>query len=151
MCQVNWLDIIQTIALIATLGVLIKYTKETSGLRKAANDQNELSLRPCITIASEVRGVFEIKNIGRSAAFNIKVRIGKIFPQPDPEEFDLLEPQESKRITFVSKNDDSSGFQNFAVVDIEYQNIENQKYISQLNLDLVNRSMTFTGTRLLEN
>jgi hypothetical protein len=71
------LNYIQTFAVCATLGVLIWYTIETSGLRKEASKQNITNVRPCISIYTDPgldsSGLFICKNVGFGPAFDIRI------------------------------------------------------------------------------
>ena len=66
----DWLDIAQAVAVILTLIALVIYTYKTAGLLKQARKQNDLSLRPCLTISE---GSLYCKNIGHGPAFNIHI------------------------------------------------------------------------------
>jgi len=76
MCLTNFFDtygsMISTLALLGTLGVLIKYTVETTRLRKETVKQTELNQRPCVVLDYE-NGRISYKNIGNSPAFNLTV------------------------------------------------------------------------------
>lgn len=153
----QWLDIIQTVALAVTLGVIIKYTIETKRLREATVKQNVLRLRPCITIYYEYKFLF--KNIGHSPALNIRI------DELETEKFifrfdkiDLLEPTHSKMMGFikVGKEDPEStryerkyNFGEIAhefILKIRYENIENKNYYSKIKVRSLAEDVEFLET-----
>ncbi len=65
---------ISTLALLGTLGVLIKYTVETTRLRKETVKQTELSQRPFVTVYhSTLYSGLKYKNSGQGIALNIEI------------------------------------------------------------------------------
>jgi hypothetical protein len=73
MYQKDFWDILQIIAVVVTLGVLIKYTWETWKLRKESAKQNELNILPCISVSfAKNRPLFIVMKVGRGPAFNIE-------------------------------------------------------------------------------
>lgn len=79
MWLVNFFDtygyMISTLALLATLGFLIKYTVETTKLRKETVRQTELSQRPFVMIfETEISGRIMYKNSGQGIALNIRIK-----------------------------------------------------------------------------
>jgi hypothetical protein len=140
----NWLNIIQTAAVLGTLGVLIWYTIETAGLRRAANKQIDISLRPYLIIDMDSRW---IRNVGHSPALNIQIdeviledRIIRFKKYP------IIEPSKNEIIDFivVGKQDPpNSGYQSqhsFEIIgsdyilSIRYSNLENVRYVSKIRL-----------------
>lgn len=153
----QWLGIIQTVALAVTLGVLIKYTVETKRLREATVKQNELRLRPCITIYYENKFLF--KNIGHSPALNIRI------DEVETEKFifrfeklSLLESGNSKMMGFIKVGkEDPKGTRyerkyNFGEIAneftliIRYENIENKKYYSKMKVRPLAENVEFLET-----
>ena len=97
------LDALGSMALIATLIAVIIYTKETVKLRKEAQKQNELTLRPLIMPAPiNPFHSYSLKllNIGKSPAFNINIDTDE-----DPEDIHSWEPASSQN--FLAAGDDS--------------------------------------------
>ena len=81
----QWLSIIQTVALLATLGVIIWYACETQKLRKETVKQTELSLRPFVTITQSESATYSpekgaethpllYKNIGHGPALDVEIK-----------------------------------------------------------------------------
>ena len=153
----QWISIIQTVALVITLGVLIKYTIETKKLREATVEQNELSLRPCITIYWENK--FLLKNIGHSPALNIRIddlQIDKFIYRFN--KLNLLEPGDKELIQYikVGKEDPPGttyqqqyGFRDIAnefALKICYENIENKHYYSIVKLRPLAENVVFINT-----
>ena len=71
-------DYISTIAVVVTLLVLIWYTWETHGLRRAAQRQNEISVMPILAVfiqSAVPNGSREIvfRHVGSGAAFNLSI------------------------------------------------------------------------------
>lgn len=138
---------IQTIALLVTLGVIIFYTVFTHGLKKATVKQTELSLRPCITFTWD-RG-FRFKNAGFSPAFNIKIDDF----ETDEYEFkfyrlDSLMPNETKEIRMrikrkAGEEPEMRKYLHFILnttkqkeipLIIRYENLENERYFSRMKI-----------------
>jgi len=67
------LDIITTVFLLATLIALIKYTVETTKLRKETVKQTELSQRPFVMIFDSRMTGIKYKNSGQGIALNIEI------------------------------------------------------------------------------
>ena len=68
----QWLNVLQTLAVVATLIAVIKYTIETKKLREATVKQKDLMLRPCVTVYYDPgKAGFRVRNIGHSTALNI--------------------------------------------------------------------------------
>jgi len=65
------LSIIQTLVVSVTLFFLIRYTRETTKLRRIADKQLDLSLRPCLTIYLNPNPSITLKNIGHGPALDI--------------------------------------------------------------------------------
>jgi len=154
----QWLDVIQTVALAITLGVLIKYTLETKKLREATVKQNELGLRPCITINYKYKFLF--KNIGHSPALNITI------DEVEKEKFifrfkkiNLLEPNDFTLTEFiqVGKRDpkgskyewkyDFGRIDNEFTLTIRYENIESKHYYSKVIVYPLAEKIKFLETR----
>jgi hypothetical protein len=132
-------------------------------MKEATVEQNELQLRPCITVFHE-SGYLHIKNIGKNTAMNINVDVWEFDNFPVYEGFNTdkfhytfekvsyLEVGEDKTIkhTYDSKDDktlkfltaleEGLGFPFFIFLisfafDIYYENIKNQLYYSTLSID----------------
>jgi len=168
----QWLNIVQVIVIIATLCVLIKYTYETKKLREAAVNQNEISLRPCITIYQNRNALF-LKNIGHSPALNIFINELEFDESAllfDSVEF--LEPSSSTKIWFTvarkkdlstmmkkecnlnkiiievikgrERNKNEINIDEF-VLCIQYKNMQNKYYYSKVSMSLLGK-IDFLGT-----
>src|SRR5262245_29008515 len=70
----------QLIVTVITAIVLIWYTIETYRLRKEAQKQTELQLRPFV-ILEVYQGNFSVRNIGNGAAVNVRVHQGQELDQ----------------------------------------------------------------------
>lgn len=76
MCFTQIIQIIHVLLIGVTVFLLCKYTKETTRLRKATVDQNELNLRPFITVERRPgSGIskLDLKNNGKGVAINVSV------------------------------------------------------------------------------
>lgn len=77
LCLARFFDtygsMISTVALIITLGVLIKYTVETTRLRKETVKQTKISQRPFVTIYDSKYSGIKYKNSGEGIALNIQI------------------------------------------------------------------------------
>ena len=73
---VSWIEIINTIVLAVTAGIIAWYTVETHRLRRETVRQNELQLRPYVVPSfSATRDSYklELKNIGKGTATNVRI------------------------------------------------------------------------------
>jgi hypothetical protein len=138
------LNIIQTFAICATLGVLIWYTFETAGLRTAANKQNDISLRPCIVIDLSNRW---IRNIGHSPALDVQIDELNIENHYFRfNKYPIIEPGKNDVIDFliIGKQDPPNTHYQYQhslekigsdfILIIRYKNIENIRYISKIQV-----------------
>jgi len=66
----NYGHMISTLALLATLGVIIWYACETKGLKKETVKQTKISQRPFVSLSAETK----YKNSGLGVALNIKIK-----------------------------------------------------------------------------
>lgn len=162
MCFGQWLSIIQTSALIITLGVLLKYTVETTRLRKTTVKQTELQLRPCVVICySDIRGIerYRLKNVGHSPALNISINdienddVKNVFT-----DFGILEPNEDEYMELIkvgkddpkgttySRQNQLGGMGYEEVLTIKYRNIENKQYFSKVKIFTTKDKVEFLET-----
>jgi len=138
------LNIIQTLTICATLGVLIWYTIETAGLRRAANKQNDISLRPCIIVDFLNRW---IRNIGHSPALDVQIdEISLENSYIRFAKYPIIEPGKNDLIDFivVGKQDPPGSQYQYQkslakigpefILIIRYKNIENIRYISKIQV-----------------
>lgn len=100
----DWGTLIQTIALVATLCIIIWYACETKKLREVTVKQTELQLTPYIIL--DYKDDLICKNIGNSSAINVEVStfeaIGKdsgklVFKVSFPPLY-VIEPKEEKKV-----------------------------------------------------
>jgi len=159
------IEYVQTGAIILTLLVLIWYTIETSGLRRSAKEQNELSILPCITLCfpdlKERIPVF--KNIGRGPAFNIFI---KDYVSPASNEkisfstIDFLGPDQVAAISFSLISPDSAitYFKDMDMkifplhiydFEVHYQSLEGDWYSSTLSTNLKDMRFIFKTIKKL--
>lgn len=163
---------IQTIALVATLIVIIFYTIFTNQLKKATVRQTELSLRPCITIYRAGGRLF-LENIGRSPALNIriepveifdfckvsfpKVSLVKVDEKEDIEqEFNIeMIDKESEVIRKIMEGDQYLDFPFFPIeiakredyfITVHYENIIKETYYSKIKVNLIDKKHEFVET-----
>ena len=68
-------NMISTVALIITLGVLIWYACEARGLKKESIKQTELSQRPYVILIHTGSGLLSFENIGLSHALDVSVDV----------------------------------------------------------------------------
>jgi len=68
-------NMISTVALIITLGVLFWYACEARGLKKESIKQTELSLRPYVILIHTGSGLLSFENIGQSHALDVVIDI----------------------------------------------------------------------------
>ena len=159
MCFEPWLSIIQTLALLITIGVLIKYTVETTRLRQTTVKQTELQLRPFVVICYSENKGYRFKNVGHSPALNISINdienddFKCVFT-----EFSMLEPNESEFMVLikVGKEDPEgttydrqyhlAGMGYEEVLTIKYRNIENKQYFSKVKILTTKDKVEFLET-----
>lgn len=146
------IEYVQTGALILTLGVLIWYTVETSGLKKSAKEQNKLSVRPCIALCfpDSQKRIPIFKNIGRGPAFNIFIK--DFIPIDSRGEkitfsiIDFLGPDQGSEISFslISPDGQIAFFKDMSMdifpldtydFEVYYQYLEGDWYLSTVSAD----------------
>jgi len=154
--QING-DLVSTIALVATLIVLIFYTIYTHGLKKATVKQTELQLRPILTITLGTTNIMNnrssanLKNIGLSPALNIRTVV-KEATHIDFIDIPIVEKGKDKKLAFRidgQRHDILSEIEADVPVikfRIEYENIEKQKYITEVMLKLSEHKVEFLKT-----
>lgn len=109
----TWGAMISTLALLATLGVIIWYSYETRRLRKATVKQTELQLTPYLILNYAVEKEIPeytyllCKNIGNTSALNVRVETfevkdnsGKLMWKVDFNPLYVLEPNKHKEVVF---------------------------------------------------
>lgn len=166
----TWGAMISTLALVVTLAFIIKYTIETTKLRKETVRHTELSLRPCITILWRDKDKLFLKNIGKSPALNIIIEPVEVinfckvsFPKVGLVEVDKNEEQkfniamidkESEVIRKQMEGDDYLNFPFFPAeitkedyfLKVYYENIIKEKYYSKIKVNLTEQKLEFVET-----
>ena len=147
------LDVLGSLALIATLVAVIIYTKETAKLRKEAQKQNELALRPFImpkAINPYSDTVLMLTNIGHSPAFNICIDTdedaGYATSWTPTQSF--LAPGENGRWDrfLINLDPDKKPKSKNIVFDIHYENIERDVFYTKVLLNFLNEEQEFIET-----
>ena len=143
-------NMISTVALIITLGVLIWYACETRGLKRQTVKQTELSQRPFVMIFEAGNHRLKYKNSGQGTALNISIKpyenMGYTFTF---EKENLLSPNEvsehdinpvpkdnktreifppGTKIPFTPYELRSTTLNVIRIIEIQYENIEQKRY-----------------------
>jgi hypothetical protein len=149
----SFLSVIGTAAVVATLIAVIYYTSETHKLRKEAQKQNELTLRPLImpvAINPFSEYVLKLINIGKSPAFNISIDSDE-----DLEDIHSWEPASSQN--FLAPGEDgrwdcspmSPGEKTKnrdIVLDIQYDNVEGDVFYTKVRINFRHEEQEFLNT-----
>jgi len=138
----HWLSVLQTLVVIATLFAVIKYTIETKKLREATVKQNELQLRPFLSIFyDEHECFFQVINVGHSTALNTEIdKVGSFsfsFIHSD-----LMKPKESSHIYAIGPFKGGTGDSKNKIDLVEdeyelilrYKNVLNEHYFSKVKI-----------------
>lgn len=151
--KASFLSIIESVVIIATLIVLMIYTKETARLRKEAQKQNEIMLRPLI-MPSPINPFrsysLKLKNIGKSPAFNIEIDTDE-----NPEEIHSWTSSSSQ--TFLAAGEESlwdasplsqgdKTMDRDILLEIQYANIEGQVFFTKVRINFHHESQLFLET-----
>ncbi len=161
MCLSTILDFLTTGLLLATLGVLIKYTVETTRLRKETVRQTELGQTPCLILTPTTTNFVYIENIGLGHALDVSIDILKIdtfLYRFDPCHLVRLGKKVKVKKLLVSAGAETDervrrldsiglGFPYFIELDnkkdypltVRYENIEGTRYYTQLEVRVHDR------------
>ena len=168
MCLSTILDILTTGLLLATLGVLIKYTVETTRLRKEAVRQTELSQRPYVILIHTGSGLLSFENIGLSHALDVsidvqhmdvflvrfqpchlvrkgqKVKAGFLLVGKDAEADEIIRGFGSANIgfPFFETHENIKDY----LLTVRYENIEGTRYYTQLEVRVDERRVIIKGS-----
>ncbi len=108
----TWGSMITTLALLATLGVIIWYSCETRRLRKETVRQTELQLTPHLIL--DYKEDLVCKNVGNSTALNVAVSTlivsddttGDLVFEVTFSPLYLLEAKEEKKVNYSARFED---------------------------------------------
>ena len=168
MCLSTILDILTTGLLLATLGVLIKYTVETTRLRKEAVRQTELSQRPYVILIHTGSGLLSFENIGLSHALDVsvdvqhmdvflvrlqpchlvrkdqKVKAGFLLEGKDAEADEIIRGFGSGNIgfPFFETHENIKDYP----LTVRYENIEGTRYYTRLEVRVDERRVIIKGS-----